>query len=385
VDKLLEQRAQLVRQAKGLLNERQNANQSLTSEDRTKLKGWSDELDAVEAKLDAFKSDAGLLARFKTPLGSQGDGSGSDGDQADFFSRRAAKNLADRLARKTAPGPEAEKAYTLENATEVVLTDFVGLPHRPTTLLEVLPVERVQSPTFRFVRQSVRTNNAAPVAPGSTKPTSLFGLVPVDAQLHVVAHLSEPVDKYLAQDVPNLARFVQNELSYGLFEAVEKQVLDGTGVAPQLRGLNNTSGVQVQAFDTDVLTTVRKALTKLELLGYVPSAVVLRPEDWEQVELSQTSGSGEYLFAQSPVDRSEQKLWGVPVVLSTAPATGKGFLLASGAVKLYTDGVVATEWDLSTGFDKNEVRLRVESRYELGALAPAGVVKFDTVEEDETP
>lgn len=385
MDKLLEQRAQLVRQAKSLIQARKEANENLSDEDRTKLKGWSEELDQVEAKLDRFKADEGLLNVFKSPVRSPyGDTGSEDSERLDVFSRGAVKNLADKLARKTAPGPGTGRLSLEGGTTVTVENDFVTLPQRPVTLLEVLPVERVTTPTFKYVRQTLRVNNAAPVAPGDVKPTSQFSVDAVNGQLHVVAHLSEWVDKYLLKDVPNLHQFLSGELNYGLHEALQQQVLDGTGVDPQLRGFNNTSGVQLQDFDTDVLTTVRRALTRLEVLGYVPSAVVLRPEDWETVELSQTSGSGEFLFAQSPVNRAEQKLWGVPVVLSTAPEEGKGFLLADGAAKVYTDGVVAADWDVAGGFDKNEVRLRVESRFELATLRPAGVVKFDTVE-DETP
>lgn len=392
MDKFLQQRAELVAKARALLDERQKADQALSDDDRNQLKGWAEEVDAVDAKLGAFAKDAPLVAAFsrqtsgpETPgggKGSQGDGAGNDSDGFDFFSPTASKSLARRLAEKSAKGAgaESEKAFALTDATDVVTTELAPLPHRPTSLLDVLTVVRLNTPTFKFLRQTVRTNNAAPVAAGGTKPTTVLGLVPVEASLKVLAHLSDPLDKYLLRDVGNLTQFVQNELSFGLYEALERQVVSGTGVAPQLLGLDSVSGVLTQAFATDTLTTVRKSLTKLETLGYVPRAVVLRPEDWETVELSQTSGSGEYLFAQSPVDRAAQKLWGVQVVLSTAPAAGKGYVFGQDAVKLYTDGRVDAEWDTSTGFDKNQVRLRVESRYEVGVSQPQGVVKFDTVE-----
>lgn len=375
------QREELVAKAKSLLAERERDNQALSEADRTQLKSWSDELDAGDRREAKTREDAGLAAKFRQPLdGSQGDGSGALNDASDFFSRGVTKSLAERLATKSAKAAEPGnvKAFTLTDATDEVVTGLHPLPHRPQSLLAALQLQRVTSPTFKFLTQQVRTNNAAPVAAGATKPTTVLGLTPVNRELRVVAHLSEPVDKYLAEDVKGLAQFVQAELTFGLYEALEQQVLDGTGTAPQLHGLNATSGVQTQAFDTDVLTTVRKSLTKLELLGYVPRAVVLRPEDWETAELSQTTGSGDYVLAASPVDRAAQKLWGVPVVLSTAPEVAEGYLLAQDAVTLFTDGRVAAEWDASTGFDKNQVRLRVESRFEVGTTLPSGVVRFET-------
>ena len=50
--------------------------------------------------------------------------------------------------------------------------------------------------------------------------------------------------------------------------------------------VNATSGIQVQAYATSVLTTLRKGLTKLETAGYAAGAIVLHPTDWEGVELA---------------------------------------------------------------------------------------------------
>lgn len=135
----------------------------------------------------------------------------------------------------------------------------------------------------------------------------------------------------------------------------------------------------IEAFATDILTTVRNGITKLELQGHVPNAVVSRLEDWAKVELAQTNGSGEFLLAASPVDLAAQRLWGVQVVLSTAPAEGEGLLLAQDSVKLFTDGRVDIEWCVTgDDFAKNQARLRCESRYEVGVTQPAGVVRLAT-------
>ena len=71
-------------------------------------------------------------------------------------------------------------------------------------------------------------------------------------------------------------RFLDGELRYGLQTAVEAKVL---------ADVNGTSGIQTQAYATSVLTTLRMGITKLKQAGYTPSAFVLRPADWEGVEL----------------------------------------------------------------------------------------------------
>ncbi len=127
-----------------------------------------------------------------------------------------------------------------------------------TSLFDVLPSTRREVPTYRYIRQSVRTNNAAVVAPGATKPTSVYTIEPVDGELSVVAHLSEPVDEYLLHDVQGLQAFIQNEMAYGLAVKVEGLVVAAVAA---------TEGTQSQAFDTDLLTTTRSAITKLEDAG----------------------------------------------------------------------------------------------------------------------
>jgi hypothetical protein len=64
--------------------------------------------------------------------------------------------------------------------------------------------------------------------------------------------------------------------------AVENQILNGTGVAPQLPGLWYTAGVLAVAFDTDAITTLRMAVTALQNNQATPTGIVRRTE-WHSV------------------------------------------------------------------------------------------------------
>jgi hypothetical protein len=139
----------------------------------------------------------------------------------------------------------------------------------PPALSEIIPA--ITRPvSFRYMRQTTRAHNAAPVAPGDLKPTSLYGLTPYEGRLHPVAHLSEPLDKYQLQDGPSLGQFVQEEMVAGLREAVETQIVSGDGLGENLTGLANTSGIQTQAYATSPVLTARGAVTKVETLGFQP-------------------------------------------------------------------------------------------------------------------
>ena len=53
--------------------------------------------------------------------------------------------------------------------------------------------------------------------------------------------------------------------------------------------IDGTSGIQAQTFATSALATMRKAITKLEVVGLSAGAFVLNPVDWESVELAVSS------------------------------------------------------------------------------------------------
>src|SRR6478752_4762812 len=180
------------------------------------------------------------------------------------------------------------------------------------------------SPEYAYLRQTVRTNTAAVVAEGATKPTSIYSVIRVEDKLVVVAHLSEGIPQYWLLDNSSLETFVDNELTYGLQVAVEAKVLTD---------INATSGIHTQSSATSVLTTLRKGITKLEPAGYTASSIVLHPTDWESVELALSSTNAvEHLSL--PYDPASRRLFGVPVAATVSEAAGVGHVLAADAVVL---------------------------------------------------
>jgi HK97 family phage major capsid protein len=251
------------------------------------------------------------------------------------------------------------------------------------TLAEVLPAV-VVSPVYRYMRQTTRTNNAAPVASGAQKPISVYGLTPTEGRLHVLAHVSEPLDKFDLSDNGSLSNFVRLEMLAGLATALEDELLNGDGTAEHLTGLSNTVGIQAQAWTTSEVLTCRAAITKVQVLGYSPAWFVFAPADWETIETS-TLTAGQYVLNAEgsrsgvPVDSAARRLWGIPVAVTTAATSGVGYLISAGCAQIATDGAVSVETSDSVDddFRRNAVRLRVESRYDLAVTRPAGIVEID--------
>ncbi|WP_018178758.1 phage major capsid protein [Jongsikchunia kroppenstedtii] len=383
MDKWLKQRAELIKSAKSLIDARKSADQNLSDDDRAHLEKLSNQVEEIDALIEGGRKDAALLEHFKGRRpGPKLSGAGDDpevvGLELKSISPAGIRSMAHKFAQQATDG---SKSFEMLSAggTSAMLVELAALPQAPNSLLEVIPQRKLVSPPqFRFLQQRVRANNAAPVAPGDTKPTTPISIEPIESSLRVIAHMSEPVDKYIWSDVVGLAGFVQGELQYGLYQALEAQALNGNGTAPNLHGILGTSGLLNQPFSTDISRSVRAAITKLETAGYTPAAVAMSPADWESVETSVTTGSGEFVLPNSPVDRANQKLWGVRVVLSNALPAKTALLLGQDTCWIGTDGIVALDIDKSTGFDKNQIRFRLEGRWETAVTRPSGIAKVAT-------
>src|SRR5699024_7214658 len=108
-----------------------------------------------------------------------------------------------------------------------ILTEVAAMARKRDHLLAHFGSITVSGNEYDYVRQTVRTNNAAPVADGALKPTSIYTVVEVSDRVRVLAHLSEPVPQRLFKDHASLQRFLEQEMSAGLIDAYEDQVVSG--------------------------------------------------------------------------------------------------------------------------------------------------------------
>jgi HK97 family phage major capsid protein len=322
------------------------------------IRQGKDDLAIIEKAREIGQAIGGTLV--------DGNGTPAKGQRLTF------KGMAGQLTAQIRP--DGVKALSPSGSAVVgqeFTPDPVALGKPALTLLDVVPVVQHSIPEFAYMRQTVRTNNAAVVAAGALKPTSVYTVTRVENALVVIAHLSEGIPRHWLIDNTALEAFLGNELEYGLRQAVEAKVLTD---------VNATSGIQTQAYATSVLTTIRKGVTKLETAGYTASAFVLHPLDWEGVELALSSQAAiEHLSL--PYDPATRRLFGVPVTTSNAQAAGVGHVLASGAVALDTDTRgVDVQWSenaTADSFGKNLVFARCESRYATSVFSPLGVVSLD--------
>jgi HK97 family phage major capsid protein len=382
-------RTTLLANAKSTMDRAKNAGRPLTPDERVSVRDALDAVDRLDAERKSaatqqrIAEDAAIRKSVCDALRSDADQTATTGDLGHLSFRGLAGQVAAKGKQTHQLGTKALIPAGTVVGTTSVISDPVPIGKPIPSLLAALPARTItDGAEFSYLRQTQRTNNAAPVAPGAEKPVSSYGLTEVKDDLRVVAHLSEEVPRYWLEDDAKLQQFLDAELRYGLATALEEQIVSGDGVAPNMRGLANTSGIVSQAFNTDAIRTARSAISALMALGATNDGgepfFVFGLADWEAIETASLT-SGEYVMSRhgTPVNAAERRLWGTPVVLAPGVDAGFGWLVDPSAVQVVTDGQVRVEWNSATGFSRNTVIARCETRVNLAVKRPAGIARLD--------
>lgn len=271
----------------------------------------------------------------------------------------------------------------------------VRIEDRPLTILDLVPIQPLEgTDTFSVLRETARTNNAAVVAAGANKPTSVYSLVKIDETVKTIAHLSEPIPRQTLSDAPLVRQYLDGSLRQGVMLAYENEIVNGDGTGEHIEGLDAVSGTLDQAWSTDLATTARKAITLIEGQNIFNSQFLMNPADWERFDLMQdnearffSGGPLQVTGSSSPVvDRARRRLWGHDVALSVTVAAGTGWLVdwAGSTIGREREGV-QVDWSENvydsgagkTDFERNLLRFRAEGRFGFLVTRPSGVVEID--------
>jgi HK97 family phage major capsid protein len=257
-----------------------------------------------------------------------------------------------------------------------VPTGVVELPSRAKFVRQLIPSVALEiGDRFAFMRQTTRTLNAAPVAAGATKPTSIVTVTKIEDRVRTIAHVSEPIDRFALEDFAALRDFLDGELRLGLLMAEDAQIISGSGTGENMTGILNTAGILSVARGAGSRTdAIRKAITALEKAYVNPTVLLAHPDDTEALFLEKDSG-GQFLFATvgSPIDPQGRRVWGLQVVSTMAMPQGTALVADFNAgARLYVRDVPTVEFNSSHSdlFVKNQVIARCEERVGLAVLRP---------------
>lgn len=295
---------------------------------------------------------------------------------------RNARSIGEEIIESLGRGGGIQAAFDGTSGGTAAPTWFrpglLEMPHRRRYLRDLIPSVPVTSDKVDYVKQTVNTNAAAAVSAGGQKPKSTYTIARQTATIAVIAHMSEAIDRSLLADYDAAVAFVNDVLTIGVLEEEEDQLLNGSGVAPNLTGILNTAGIQTQALGTDPrFDAIHKSLTKVRLSNFEPDGIVMHPNDWEQVRLTRTA-DGEYIQG-APFEEGAEQLFGKPVITTTVLAEGTALVgaFAQGATVYDREAARVSFAETGLGdtagyelFDRNQVRFRGESRIGLGVQFP---------------
>jgi HK97 family phage major capsid protein len=283
------------------------------------------------------------------------------------------------------------------SAGAFVVNDNIGLQvglelfQRPLTVVDALTKSTTASDTVEYVKMTSTTNNASTVAestttatPGSqtaangVKQESAMALAKVTATVQTFAHWIPATTRALS-DAGQIRALIDAFLRYGIDEEVEDQVMNGDGSGTNFDGITHVSGTQSQAFSSDILTTLRKAITLVRTVGRSrPSAMMLSPADWETIDLLQDNNA-RYYFG-GPAQMGTPTVWGLPVIQTEALSAGTGVVADFRKAVLWDrqDASLAVSNQHADFFIRNMVAILAEARYAFGVIQPSAFVIVDT-------
>ena len=278
------------------------------------------------------------------------------------------------------------------SAGAFVETDYTriyeALGRYPLNVLQLINRRTTTSDLVHFVRQTQRVQEATPVAEanvtdyaGSTgeisgeKPEGTSHWEPVTTPVKTIA-VWIPATKRALSDAAQIRGLIDQELKDDLAEELEDQLINGNGVGENFTGLANTAGILTQAWNTDILTTSRQAITTLQVTGRArATAWVIHPEDWETIDLLQDT-TGRFYWG-GPLARGRPQLWGVPVVTSQTLTQGTGYLGDWRKMVLWDreQANIQVSDSHSDFFIRNMVAILAEMRAAMGVIRPTGFVE----------
>lgn len=312
------------------------ADGSLTDDDRARITAIADEAEQLRKSI---KDDEDLAARLDSAAGpvvtrtaDQDQPTGSIGER--FVKSAALRAFRDdHQAGVPSETPISIKAKNIGgylqraplntddtgNAAPVRTGEVDDLTYRPRpTILDLITRGNTNLPYVQYRQIISKTNNASIVAEAKTstgtdaagglKPLSSLTTKTAEAREHTYADGMEVTNQELSDD-GIIQALIDSTLRENLDLYTGHLLINGAGTAAEPAGILNTTGVLQQDFNSDLPTTVRKAITRLRTTsGGIINGVVLNPEDDEAWDLLQDA-DGRYL-GNGPFSQGPNSAWG---------------------------------------------------------------------------
>lgn len=277
------------------------------------------------------------------------------------------------------------------------------------SLRDVLLVGQTDSDTLIWFQENVFTNNASEVAEATsttwtsgddaadgTKPESAITFTQQTGVVATIAHWI-PITRQTLWNAPEMRSYIEGRLIDGLRLREDDQLLNGSGVAPNLTGLLQTSNIQTldntaatgywatnalgsAGDDREDFDRILRAKTLIATNGRArANFVVANPSDYETFQFKADAnqryyGTGPFSAGNIPT------LWGMRVVQNENITAGQA-LVGDGRHAQIWDRMSATveAGQIDKQFIRNMFTLLAEERVGLTVYRPKAFALVDLV------
>jgi len=250
-------------------------------------------------------------------------------------------------------------------------------PQREFTIRDLIMPGRTGSNSVEYVRESGFQNMAAAVAEGARRAQSDLSFDLVMAPVRTIAHFFK-ASRQVLDDIPLLQSYIDGRARYGLKYAEEEKLLGGDGVGQNILGLipqASTFNDALRKTGDTRIDTLRRAILQCRIAEYRPSAVVLNPVDWAEIEL-QKDDTGQYIWVNVGTG-AEPMLWRLPIIDTNAMPDGHFMVGAYNmAAQVFDREEANVEVSTEDGdnFKEGMVTIRAEERLALAVHRPQSFV-----------
>lgn len=253
----------------------------------------------------------------------------------------------------------------------------VPLVSRPPQLMDYLRIEGTDQNSVKFMKQSTRTNAAAPKAEGAAFDEAALVYTEATCDIRKIG-VYLPVTEEQIEDEAGVRSVIEGELRTMVRQKLDEQVTVGAGTGVNIRGLYNATGAQTQARGADSeFDQILKAMGKVRIVGGArPNLAVLHTNNFQRLAMTKTS-DGQYIFG-SPSGSPLQRVWGVQIAISEALTEGTGLVMDTdyAKIKLRKDLTVAASDSHSDNFVSGILAIRAHVRAGLQILRDEAICKL---------
>lgn len=322
----------------------------------------------------------GVLADIEVGADLEGSGDGSvrriGGITPVRFTEEQYRSLHESFLRSTPDSMEA-RSVTAYPAFSAQSSIVVNTRREPTRVTSLMPTQPIANPSVTYYKQSASASAAATVAVGAAKPESTPGWTAVVVNAAKIAHYTDVPTEALA-DYANFQAVVDAEMTAGVIQTENTEVLSGDGTGTHMTGLLSTSGILTYApgsAEARYLSILHATTLLRTGTSFVePDAILLHPTDWEIIRRT-PSTTAELVVQTDPTASAPVTLWGVPVIVTTGLTAGTAIVasLSQGTV-VFEREPVRVMIDPYSQSKNNLVRFIAEERLALGVTRPTSIL-----------